>query len=163
MPPQRQDAPPQHQGPLPSPHIRSNRVNTPEHFDSPTGVRSPEPPSQPNNPPPSSSAVPYKPVALPARPWPPAPLALGVDPKAPKTANKVYDSVVASMLTKSQHQFECLLFVKDAYPGIDTQIQWSIECWETVCSETRCCYALSKEMMSLVRDTHTLSTPIARC
>lgn len=90
--------------------------------------------------------------ALPAHPWQPAPLAPGADPKAPRTANKAYNNVVAGMLTDAQHRFESLLFVEDAYPGIDKQIRWSIECWDAVCSESQNYFELSKEMMSLVRD-----------
>ena len=89
----------------------------------------------------------------PPHPWPLAPLAPGVDPKAPRTANKVYDTVVARMLTEAQHKFECLLFIEDAYPSIDTQIRWSIECWEMICVGTGCYFELSKEMISLVRIT----------
>ena len=66
--------------------------------------------------------------------------------------NKVYNSVVAGMLTEAQHGFECLLFVEDAYPGIDTQIRWLIECWETVCMGSQRYFELSREMMSLVCD-----------
>jgi len=55
------------------------------------------------------------------------------------------------MLTKAQHSFECLLFVEDAYPAIGTQIRWSMECWESVCTESQCYFELSKEMMNLVR------------
>ena len=96
---------------------------------------------------------------LPPHPWPPAPLAPGVNPKAPKSANKVFETVVAAMLTEAQHKFECLLFVEDAYPGIDTQIRWSIECWEAICKGAGCFFELSKEMMSLVCIARCLVKP----
>lgn len=102
-------------------------------------------------------------MVLQAHPWPPAPLAPGVDQKAPRTVNKVYDSVVAGMLTEAQHGFECLLFVEDAYPGIDTQIWWSIECWEMVYVGSQHYFKLSKEMMSLVRDTLCAIDSGTRC
>jgi len=157
-PPQRQDALPQHQDPDPLPSPIPSDTDAPECDNSPVGVHSPAPPSQLSNPPLSSSrgaplSESSKSTVLPAHPWPPAPLAPGVDPKAPRTANKVYDSVVAGMLTEAQHRFECLLFVEDAYPSIDMQIRWSIECWEMVCSESRRYFELSKEMMNLVCDT----------
>jgi len=152
-PAQRQDTP---LLPIPSGH-----VNTPECIDSPVSVHSPSPPSQPGNPPPSPRAraisLRTTPATVPARPWPPAPFAPGVDSKAPKTANKVFSSIVARMLTEAQHKFECLLFVEDAYPGIDTQVKWSIQCWETICLSTECYYSLSKEMMNLVRDNVVLN------
>ena len=143
---------PSHRQDTPSSPVPTERASTPEYI-SPVGTHSPVSPPQPGNPPPSLSRVissRAKSAMVPARPWPPAPLAPGVDPKAPRTANKVFDAVVARMLTSAQHEFECLLVVEDAYPGIDTQIRWSMECWEIVCSDTKCYYELSREMMSLV-------------
>jgi hypothetical protein len=96
-------------------------------------------------------------TTLPDHPWLPAPLAPGMDPKAPRTANKVYDAIVAGMLTEAQHRFECLLFIEDTYPGIDKQVRWSISCWEAVCLDTKHYFELSKEMMNLVC-VHALST-----
>ena len=90
---------------------------------------------------------------LPTCPWPHAPLAPGMDPKAPRTANKVYNSAVVGMLTEAQHKFECLLFIKDAYPSIDTQVRWLSECWEMVCVESKHYFKLSKEMRNLVCNT----------
>jgi len=90
------------------------------------------------------------PVTLLAYPWPPALLVPGVDPKAPKNANKVYENLAATMLNKAQHKFESLLFVENTYPGHDTQIRWLIECWEAVCTESQCYFELSKEMRNLV-------------
>ena len=132
--------------------------DSPEHAspDSPTiGAHSPTPPSQLTSPSPGfSRGAPLRPTlaTAPARPWMPAPLAAGVDPKTPRTANKVYSTAVAGMLNEAQHKFECLLFIEDAYPNIDTQIKWSIECWEEVCSDNRQYFELSKEMLSLVRN-----------
>lgn len=106
-------------------------------------------PHKPNAVPPPAATPPLS-APLPAHPWPPALLAPGVDPKAPKTANKVYDTVVAGMLTGAQHRFETLLFTENAYPDLDTQIRWSIECWETVCAESQRYFELSKEMRNSV-------------
>jgi hypothetical protein len=156
LPPQREGL---HQPPIAT---VSDNVNAPEQVDPPAGAHSPIPSSQARNPPMSSShTTPLQSTSatLPDRPWLTAPLAPGVDPKAPRTANKVYDPVVAGMLTEAQHRFECLLFVEDAYPAIDRQIRWSISCWETVCLDMGRYFELSKEMMTLVRDRrHTLST-----
>jgi len=162
--PPQQDPLPQHQDPspqrqlLPAAPVPPDYLGTPEHVSLSTGTCSPVPPSRSNDTPSSSRGAPPppKPMVLPPHPWQPAPLAPGVDPKAPRTANKVFDSVVAGMLTKAQHRFECLLFVEDAYPTIDVQIQWSIKCWETVCSGSQRYFELSKEMMSLV---HTCCGP----
>jgi hypothetical protein len=74
-----------------------------------------------------------------------------VDPKTSRTANKVYDNVVANMLNEAQHKFERLLFVENAYPNLDTQIRWSIQCWEEVCVASQRYFELTKEMRSLVR------------
>lgn len=90
-------------------------------------------------------------VQLPPLPWPPAPFAPGVDPAAPKTANRAYDTVVARMLAEAEHRFECLLFTENAYPDIDKQIQWSMECWEAVCIKFKRYYDLSREMMNLIK------------
>ena len=98
---------------------------------------------------------------LPAHPWPPAPLAPGVDAKTPKTANRVYESIVTTMLNEAQHKFECLLFVENAYPNLDTQIKWSIGCWENVCAESDRYFELSKEMRGLVRNaSRSTSLPV---
>ena len=91
---------------------------------------------------------------LPAHPWPPAPLTPGVDSKAPKTANKVYEPAVANMLNEAQHDFECLLFVENAYPDFDAQIRWSIESWEAICVKSQHYFELSKEMRNLVSSHH---------
>ena len=111
-------------------------------------------PSQSGNPVPASSGTATSSAAdtthLPPRPWPPAPLAPGVDAKAPKLVNRAYSIVVAGMLTEAQHRFECLVFVEDAYPDLNTQIWWAFECWEAVCSKSKTYFELSKEMMSLV-------------
>lgn len=89
--------------------------------------------------------------AVPRHPWPPAPLAPGVDPKAPRTANRVYSSLVAGMLTEAQHKFECLVFIENAYPNIDMQIKWSIACWEQVCIDSKNYFNLGRDIMNLVR------------
>ena len=131
----------------PSGPLDPERVATPEHGGS--GAHSPTPPnfSRP------VSLLP-KCTELPDHPWPPAPLAPGVDPKAPKTANRMYSSIVAGMLTESQHRFECHIFVDDAYPDLGTQIQWSFHCWELVCVKSKNFFELTKEMMNLVRDLY---------
>ena len=67
------------------------------------------------------------------------------------------------MLTDAQHRFECLLFVEDAYPAIDTQIRWSIECWESVCVESQRYFDLSKEMMNLVCNASCSVIWVAAC
>ena len=127
---------------------RQDRSNTPvgDTVPVPSHGRDDALPTTPGNtlPPPSTTS--------PARPWPTAPLAPGVDSKTPKTANKVYDNMVATMLNEVQHKFECFLFVKNAYPDLDTQIGWSTECWETICTDSQCYFELSKEMRNLVRD-----------
>jgi hypothetical protein len=129
-------------------------MDTPiERTNTPTGsVHSPTPPPQPVNPPIVSS---MKRVEPPPTPWPTAPFAPGVDPKAQRKANKAYDSVVSNMLTEAQHKFELLLFVEDAYPKIDVQIRWSTECWRAVCLESERYFHLSKDMMNLVRSIST--------
>ena len=142
-----------------NPDAARQKKRQPQGLYSSSGTRhSPAvPPSQMGIPPPSSSGnTALQPKQAPPHPWPPAPLAPGVDPKSPRTANKAYDTVVAVMLTEAQHKFECLLFVEDAYPGIDTQIRWSFTCWEAICVDTKRYYELSKEMMNLVRD-HTMA------
>ena len=156
-PPSRhQDLPSQHRDLSPPPDP-SERVTTPD-INHPGRISpcSPTPLLPSRNPPPSSPKAappPSQLTTLPPHPWLPAPLAPGVDPKVPRTANRVYESVVASMLTEAQHKFECLLFVENAYPSIDTQIRWSIQCWEAVCATSQRYFELSKEMRNLVRDT----------
>jgi|SRR5882757_5067045 len=172
LPAQHQDPPPTHSARptqdrgSPSPPAPPEETGAPSppptHPNSLTSTHSPTPaPSQSSTTAPTP-AVP-RPTELapqaPPRPWPPAPLAPGVDPKTPRTANKVYDAVVAGMLSQAQHKFECLLFTEDAYPNIDVQIRWSLECWEAVCSGTRTYFELSKEMLSLVRP----SLPLLAC
>jgi hypothetical protein len=76
---------------------------------------------------------------------------VGVDPKAPRTANKVYSSLVAGMLTEAQHKFEYLILTENAYPNVNTQVRWSIECWEQVCKNSGNYFNLGKDMMNLVR------------
>jgi hypothetical protein len=122
--------PPEHKDPL-APPGETEHSNTPEHVN--------------------ASALLMDDPAVPSRPWKPAPLALGVDPKAPRTANKVYSSIVSGMLTEVQHQFGCLLFVDNAYPNIDTQVNWSIKLWEKACIGSGNYYDLGKDMMNLVR------------
>ena len=154
---QRQDPLPQHQDP-PQHHNPSLALDLPEHIDTPEWVNPPvrthsPASSQSGNLPPSSSKHAPPPPELPtllAHPWPHAPLAPGTDPKAPRTANKVYDSVVVGMLTEAQHKFECLLFINNAYPNIDTQFRWSTKCWEMACVESERYFKLSKEMRNLV-------------
>lgn len=156
---QHQD-PPERQDPSPAPDLPKH-VDTPECVATPVGAHS-STPSQSGNPPPSSSndaplGLPELRM-LPTHPWPHAPLAPGMDPKAPRTANKVYNSAVAGMLTEAQHKFECLLFIEDAYPSIDTQVRWSSECWEMVCVESERYFELSKEMRNLVHNMlHSLN------
>jgi hypothetical protein len=143
-----QDPPPQNRA-ASRPSISPEHVTTLENIES--SIQSPPLPLDG-----SSGIVPLssRSVELPAHPWKPAPLAPGVDPKVPKTANRVYDSVVAGMLTDAQHRFECLLFVENAYPDISIQIRWSFESWEEVCSKYKNFFELSKEMMNLVRISH---------
>ena len=88
---------------------------------------------------------------VPAHPWPPAPLAPGVDAKAPRMANKVYSNIVSGMLTEAEHKFECLLFIENAYPDVGTQVNWSIKIWEEICIKSGNYYNLVKDMMNLVR------------
>ena len=76
--------------------------------------------------------------------------------KTPQTANKVFDPVVSRMLHEAQHRFECLIFVDNAYPTIDTQIGWSTECWEAACVDSRTFFDLSKAMRTLVSDLRCL-------
>lgn len=56
------------------------------------------------------------------------------------------------MLADAQHAFECLLFTKDAYPDLNTQVQWSYGCWEAVCKSSNTYYELSRDMLNLVCD-----------
>ena len=129
-----------------------------DHGNSPVSGSAPTSSREPNDLPPITSCNTTFPLSarLPAHPWPPAPLAPGVDAKTPKTANKVFDNVVANMLNEAQHKFECLLFVNNAYPGLDKQIKWSIECWEAICAESQNYFELSKEMRNLVSDLSPL-------
>lgn len=90
-------------------------------------------------------------VGEPPRPWPPAPFAPGVNDKKTKTANKEYDDVVARMLSTTEHDFENRIFTEDGYPDLNTQVRWSIECWEDVCREENHYYGLSNDMRNLVR------------
>lgn len=154
-PPTDQDQDPQHQNPsLPCDRSELESIN------SPIGSTAPMPSRELDGEPPATSRNTTPPLSakLPAHPWPPAPLAPGVDPKTPKTANKVYDNIVATMLNEAQHKFECRLFVENAYPNLDTQIRWSIECWEAICAESQRYFELSKEMRNLVRDALLHST-----
>ena len=127
---------------------------TPARNNSPTRIHSPGPaPSQFGNPnPPSSNIATSSMTGMdpPDRPWPAAPFAPGVDAKTPKTANRVYIDIVASMLTEAQHKFECLVCTENAYPDISTQFNWAYKCWEAVCLRTGAYYDLSKEMLCLV-------------
>ena len=113
-------------------------------------------PQHPSHTPHDSQATTSKPIALPssatvpARPWPLAPLAPGVDATSPQRANKNFEITVAAMLKEAEHRFECRLFVDNAYPTLETQITWSIECWEEVCMETQNYFSLSKAMRGLV-------------
>ena len=148
----------QHQPPpRPSPSPAHDEPDL-EHVNTPAGSSAPGPSRNEGGvlPPASNdSDVPPSP-AMPAHPWDPAPFAPGVDSKTPKNANKVYDTAVASMLNEAEHQFECLLFVENAYPNLDTQIMWSSKCWENTCIDSRKFFELSKEMRNLVCDVSRL-------
>ena len=163
LPSQRQGPSSHREGPLPSPTPREP-IATPEHINPSFGTHesSGTQSLQTDNPLPSPSHVNSLPPKLPPRPWPSAPLAPGVDPKAPRMANKVYDTIVAGMLTEAQHKFECLLFVEDAYPGIDTQIRWSLTCWEETCVDAKRYFELSREMMNLVSDCIAIHQIVSR-
>lgn len=89
-------------------------------------------------------------VDEPPRPWPPAPFAPGVNHKKTKTANKEYDDIVARMLSTAEHDFGNLISTMDAYPDLNTQTRWSIQCWEGVCREENHYYELSTDMRNLV-------------
>lgn len=142
-PPERQDPPSPHGGP------ESDLVGT-----SGAGDTAPAPFHEPDITPPTASqnATSSHPDNKPAHPWPTAPLAPGVDSRTAKTANKAYDTVTANMLNEAQHRFETKLFIENAYPDLETQVRWSMECWESACGEYKTYYELSKDMRSLVSD-----------
>jgi len=75
-------------------------------------------------------------------------------------ANKDFEGVVAAMLGEAGQRFECLLFIDNTYPTLETQMKWSMECWEAVCLESQNYFDLSKTMMRLVSDPPPLSRPV---
>ena len=141
-----QDSPLHHRDGSPSPsqspeRVASDPIATPRNTSSGAHADANHPPSPEG----SSSDASVDPT--PPHPWPPAPI---VDPNATPTTNRAYDKVVVGLLTDAQHRFECLVFVRDAYPDINKQVRWAYQCWEDVCVKHKSYYELSKDMLTSV-------------
>ena len=154
LPSQRQAPAPEQDTSLPSP-IPSERATTTEHGNSPSLTQAHSPSQSSNSElvsPRVAASSSADNMGLPPHPWPPAPLAPGVDARSPKLANRAYDSVVSGMLVEAQHKYECLVFTEGAYPDLHTQIRWSFECWEAICSK---CYERSPSGLEKTKNIET--------